>query len=130
MLAAATGMKWIEVKMKELGVSSHSAYKLCFMMDSSAMISVHTPKYGVIEVGVVSKVFFLVVCRINLYPNKPLFLCVCSTSLLKTLWEKEKFLLVSNFSFSHSIFYPSGELAANFLKYKIVVCKLFEFGRV
>lgn len=47
---SATGMKWIEVKMKELGVSTHSQYKLCFMLDSSAMISVHTPKYGVIEV--------------------------------------------------------------------------------
>ena len=38
------------MKMKELGVSTHSQYKLCFMLDSSAMISVHTPKYGVIEV--------------------------------------------------------------------------------
>lgn len=47
---SATSMKWIEVKMKELGVSSHAAYRLCFMIDSSAMISVHTPKYGVIEV--------------------------------------------------------------------------------
>ena len=48
--AAATGMKWIEVKMKELGVSTHTQYKLCFMLDSLAMISIHTPKYGVIEV--------------------------------------------------------------------------------
>ena len=39
------------MKMKELGVSSHPDYKLCFMLDSSAMISVHTPKYGVIEVS-------------------------------------------------------------------------------
>ena len=30
------------------------------------------------------------------------------TSLLKTLWEKEKLLVTSNFSFSHSIFYPFG----------------------
>ena len=29
----------------------------------------------------------------NPFPNKPLFLCVCSTSHLKTLWEKEKLLL-------------------------------------
>ena len=26
------------------------------------------------------------------------------TSLLKTLWEKEKLLVMSNFSFSHSVF--------------------------
>ena len=35
-----------------------------------------------------------------------MFLCVCSTSLLKTLLEKEKLLIMSNFSFSHSVFYP------------------------
>ena len=51
-------------------------------------------------------------------------------SLLKTLWEKEKLLLVSNFSFSHSVFYPFGELSAIFIKFEIVVCKLFQFGRV
>lgn len=47
---AATSMKWVEVKMKELGVTSNPNYKICFMLDSLAMISVHTPKYGVIEV--------------------------------------------------------------------------------
>lgn len=50
LFVAATGMKWVEVKMKELGVTSHPNYKICFMLDSLAMISVHTPKYGVIEV--------------------------------------------------------------------------------
>ena len=29
----------------------------------------------------------------NPFPNKPWVLCVCSASLLKTLWEKEKLLL-------------------------------------
>ena len=42
----------------------------------------------------------------NPFPNKPWFLRVCSTSLLKTLWEKDKLLVTSNFSFSHSVFYP------------------------
>ena len=41
---------------------------------------------------------------INPFPNKPWFLHVCSTSPLKTLWEKEKLLVTSNFSFSRSIF--------------------------
>ena len=36
----------------------------------------------------------------------------------------------SNFSFSHSVFYPFGELSAIFVLKKIVVCKLFQFGRV
>ena len=40
----------------------------------------------------------------NPFPNKPWLLFVCSTSLLKTLREKEKLLIMSNFSFSHSVF--------------------------
>ena len=37
---------------------------------------------------------------VNHFPNKPLFLRVCNTSLLKTLWEKEKSLvtILDNFS--------------------------------
>ena len=66
----------------------------------------------------------------NPFPNKPWFLRVCSISLLKILWEKEKLLVTSNFSFSHSVFYPFGKLSAILIKVKIVVCKLFQFGRV
>ena len=57
------------------------------------------------------------------FPNKPWFLRVCSKGLFKTLWEKEKLLVTSNFSFSHSVFNPFGELPAIFIKFKIVVCK-------
>ena len=57
------------------------------------------------------------------FPNKPWFLRVCSTSLLKTLWKKEKLLVTSNFSFSHSVFYLFEELSAIFNKIEIVVCK-------
>ena len=60
------------------------------------------------------------------FPNKPWFLRVCSTSLLKTLREKEKLLVTSNFSFSHTVFYPLRELSAIFMYFKIVVCKLFQ----
>ena len=49
-------------------------------------------------------------CLVNPFPNKPWFLCVCCESLLKTLQQKEKFLVTSNFSFSHSVFYLFGEL--------------------
>ena len=69
-------------------------------------------------------------CLFNPFPSKPWFLLVCSRSLMKTLWEKEKLLETSNFSFSHSVFYPLGELSAIFTKLRIVVCKLFEFGIV
>ena len=34
----------------------------------------------------------------NPFPNKPWFLRVCSTSLLTTLWEKEKLLVMRNCS--------------------------------
>ena len=61
---------------------------------------------------------------------KPWFLRVCSTSLLKTLREKKKLLVTSNFSFSHSVFYPFGEHSAIFTKFEIVVCIPFQFGRV
>ena len=60
----------------------------------------------------------------------PWFLRVCSTSVLKTLWEKEKLLVKNNFSFTHSIFHLFRELPVIFSKFEIVVCKLFQFGRV
>ena len=66
----------------------------------------------------------------NPFPNKPWFLRVCSTVRLKTLWEKEKLLVKSNFSFSHSIFYSFREFSAIFVKFEIVVCIRFQFGRV
>ena len=53
---------------------------------------------------------------INPFPKKPWFLHVCSTSLLNTLWEKEKLLIKSNFSFFHSVFYLFGELSTIFIK--------------
>ena len=59
--------------------------------------------------------------QLNSFPNKPWFLHVCSTSLLKTLWEKEKLLVTSNFSFCHSVFNPFGEISAISIKFEIVV---------
>ena len=57
----------------------------------------------------------------NPFSNKPWFLHVCSTSLLKTLWKKDKLLVRSNLSFSYSVFYPFGELSAIFIKSDIIV---------
>ena len=67
---------------------------------------------------------------LNPFPNKPWFLRVCCTRLLKTLWEKEKLLVTSNFSFSRSVFYLFGKFSAIFIKFEIAVCKLFQFGTV
>ena len=49
--SAATSMKWIEVKMKELGVTTNPNYKIAFFMDHGAMITVHSPDYGLIDVS-------------------------------------------------------------------------------
>ena len=44
---------------------------------------------------------------------------IFAVQVLKTLWEKEKLLVKSNFSFSHSIFLLFGELSAIFTKFKL-----------
>ena len=60
------------------------------------------------------------------------------------MWEKDKllvtnlslsqtipcFYVTSKFSFSHSVFHPFGEHSAIFIKFEIVVCKLFQFVTV
>ena len=53
-----------------------------------------------------------------------------AVQVLKTLWEKEKLLVMSNFSFSINVFYPFGEHSAIFIKFIIVVCKNLQFGRI
>ena len=73
---------------------------------------------------------FFVWSRVNPFQNQPWFLHVCSISLLKTLWEKEKLLITSNFSFYHSVFYLFEELSIIFIKFEIVVCQRFQFGIV
>ena len=57
----------------------------------------------------------------------PWFLHICS--LLKTPRFKEKLLVTSNVSFAH-VFYLFAELSAIFIKFEIVACKFFQFGRV
>jgi len=46
---SATSMRWIDEKMKLLGVTKHSDYKIAFHLDNLAMITVHTDHYGVTE---------------------------------------------------------------------------------
>ena len=64
---------------------------------------------------------------LTLYHTIPTFNDPDKRSLLKTLWEKEKMLVTSIFSFSHNDFYPSKKECL-FLKYiYFVVCKCVEF---
>jgi len=47
---SATNMRWIEEKMKLLGCDKNPNYKLSFYLDSRAMISIQTEKYGIVDV--------------------------------------------------------------------------------
>ena len=113
----------------------HLNYILTFIVSSTdlQMLSIcYESKFSHLKRNESNIKMFLcnVQSNINPLPNKPWFLHVGSTSLLKTLWEKEKLLVTSSFSFSHSVFYLIVELPAIFIKFEIVVCKLFQFGRV
>ena len=100
---------------------------------SQAITISNDPESGLLIVGkrncwvpALSYVFY----PFNRFPNKPWFLRVCGAKLLKTLWEKKKLLVTSNFFFSHSVFYPFIEISAIFIIFEIVVCELFQFGPV
>lgn len=43
---SATSMKWIEVKMRELGVSTHASYKIALFLDHQSMVTVRDDKHG------------------------------------------------------------------------------------
>ena len=77
-----------------------------------------------------TRVNWFLLKHINSFANKALFSPLCSTSLLKTQWEKEKLHVSSNFSFSSFVFYNYGELSFFYRKLVTVVCKGFQFGRV
>ena len=63
------------------------------------------------------------------FPNKPMFSHVCSTSPLKTPWENEK-LLIGNFSFPTVFSTFLENFQPFFIKFRIVICILFELERV
>ena len=42
--------------------------------------------------------------HLNLFPHTYALLWLCCRQLLKTLWQKEKLLIMSNFSFCHNVF--------------------------
>ena len=66
---------------------------------------------------------------VTLCHTSPGFYCL-QYRPLKTLWVKEKLLVTSNFFLTHSVFCRFRELSAIFVKFEIVVCKVFQFGRV
>ena len=71
--------------------------------------------FGSVSLSVCLSVYkiLVVLCRkvllqFNPFPHNDTFWRPWETNLLKTLWKKEKLLVTSNFSFSHSVFYPFG----------------------
>ena len=76
------------------------------------------------------KLFYEQFLVLTLSQTSSLFLSACNTSFFEnTVGNSEQKLLVnSNFSFSHSVLYLFGEPFAIFVKFKIVVCKLFQFA--
>ena len=63
----------------------------------------------------------------NLFPNNPLFFTYVSAVqvCIKTLWENEKLLVTSNFSFSYIVFYPFEELSTISSKYRLSSANTF-----
>ena len=81
--------------------------------------------FGIGNKSILRTCYYLLVemlCNLNPFLNKPWFLHVCSTSLLKTLWKKEKLLVTSNSSFSPQFFLPVWRTLFYF--HQILNCRL------
>ena len=78
------------------------------------------------EMNIYMAVCFIGHCFKTCFSNKPWFLRVCSTSLLETLWGKEKLLVTSNFSFlPQCFFYPFIQLFVIFIESKLSSANYF-----
>ena len=62
----------------------------------------------------------------NLLTQRYVFLRVCDRWLRKALWEKEKLFIMSNFSFTHNVFYPIRVNKFKLFNFDFVVCRLFQ----
>ena len=81
--------------------------------------------------GLCTKEFndWLIVWCLTLSQTSPGFY-VSAVQVFRKHWGKRRNCsLWAIFSFFHSVFYPFGELFSIFIKFKIVVCKLFQFGK-
>ena len=71
------------------------------------------------------KSYLLFANPLTLFQTSPGFYESAETSYLKTLWEKEKLLVMSNFSLSHSVFNPFGEFFAIFVIFEMLSANAF-----
>ena len=97
----------------------HEVWKLNYHYSSiNSLAEIETGELNVFQRGY--RDMYKTNLSINPFPNKPLFIHVCSTNLLKTPWEKEKVLVTNTFSFSYSFIYLLRAPSAIFIKFKIV----------
>ena len=74
--------------------------------------------------------FLHCLCPLTLYYTVLTFNDLEKGSHLKTLWEKEKMLVTSIFSFSYKVFCSIKDRNHHFSNIETVVCKCFEFSLV
>ena len=72
---------------------------------------------------------FYYIHGLNSFPHNADFEDLWKRNHLKTVWEKEKMLVTSIFSFSQNVFYPF-KLKFQFLSHiYCVICNCFQFGQ-
>ena len=118
---SATNMKWIEVKMQELGVAQNSNYKITFYLDSKAMVSVVSPEYGFVETKALGVIW-------GKYPdvyneeNTIIFDDLGRNFLM----NPQNGLKIKPFKNAHTSRYTDDELL-KLLKYLLLISKLHSF---
>ena len=104
MKPVGTAITYPEKNVAPLGIEPVIETTIFLLINAPrAMQNIDRP-YFVPNILSKKSVRFCILEMFNTFRNKPWFLCVCSTSLLKTQLEKVKSLVTSNFSFSHSVF--------------------------
>lgn len=118
---SATDMKWIEIKMQELGVAQNANYKITFYLDSKAMVSVVTPEHGFVETKALAVIW-------GKYPE-----CYNEENTIifddlgrNFLMNAQNGLKIKPFKNAHTSRYTDDELL-KLLKYLLLIAKLDSF---
>ena len=125
------------MKNQKINFIENSFARELVVTNNSSTIKSHTEPQSYLRSIVLlsNKMIQIVSLIIVQMQSLPLSLSQTSPSLQyksfeNTSGEKGKLLVTSNFFFSPLCFLHFGELSAIFIKFEIVVCKLFPFGRV
>lgn len=118
---SATDMKWIEVKMQELGVAQNTNYKITFYLDSKAMVSVVSPEYGFVETKALGVIWGKYPDNYN-EENTIIFDDLGRNFLMNT----KNGLKIKPFKNAHTSRYTDDELL-KLLRYLLLIAKLDSF---